>query len=144
MSMLMPVHPEQVERWRRPRPEPVALALPKPWVLEQVVEPDDTFPNQRSLRWRSGAARIELLRYWDTPRNPGYPMAAASRRAIVVAGRNVELITTSMWEGVQGRAVEVCWITGAGHDVKYGVRVVFEDCTLAQITEALAHVTIDW
>jgi hypothetical protein len=116
---------------------------PNGWALDKVYEPNDTFPNQRSIHWHRGTARLSLLRYWDWPRNPGGPMAAASERPVEVAGRTVKLTTTNMWEGA-AKVVEVLWITGAGHDVKYGVRIVFDRCSPGQINGMLANITIAW
>jgi len=139
LSALLPIFPGQRELWSQPRPEPVVLDLPG-W-KSSIIEPDETFPNQRSVTFEKAGARIELMRYWDQPRSPGYPMAAESEREIVIAGQSTKLITTSMFEGVAQR-VHVFWLTGAGHDVTYGVRVVVR--RERDVDEALAAVRRAW
>jgi hypothetical protein len=141
MSVLLPIMPGQLERWSRPRPEPVTLELPG-WIT-QVREPDATFPNERRLHFEKGGASVELLRYWDQPRNPGRPMVVASEADAMVAGRPARLLTTSMFDGVTA-SVKVCWLTGEGHDVEYGVRIVFRGCSDDTIGDALARVHVAW
>ena len=139
--MLLPIHPAQLERWRRPRPEPIELALD--WPVASVIEPDDTYPNQRWTRWQQGDAIIELMRCWDLPRNPGHPMQIASTQKLAIAGREFDVATTSMYEGMP-RVVKLCWLRGEGHDVGYTVRLLFERCTDAQISDALMRLTVRW
>ena len=106
-----------------------------------MVEPDETFPNQRWLTFDKGRARIELMRYWDQPRSPGHPMATESTRDVVVAGKTIQLVTTSMFDGTNQR-VWVFWLTGEGHGVKYGVRVVVR--REEDVETALAAVRVIW
>ena len=141
MTALLPIHPAQLERWKRPRPEPVELALD--WPVASVTEPNETYPNQRWVRWQRGDAVIELMRCWDLPRNPGMPMQIASTDKRTVAGREVDLATTSMYEGFP-RVVRLCWMRGEGHDVGYVVRVMFERCSEAEISDALTRLTVRW
>jgi hypothetical protein len=139
MSMLMPVSPGQVAKWREPRPEPVELQLAPTWAVEHVIEPDETYPNQRTTMWRNGAARIELMRVWDLPRNPGYPMQTASTRD--VAGHTVH--TTSMFDGAP-KVVQLTWLRGNGHGVSYLVRVVFDGCDDATVSDVLTRLVVAW
>jgi hypothetical protein len=139
MSALLPIFPEQRERWARARPEPVELAMPG-WDV-RIDEPDETFPNQRSVTFTKGGARIQLTRWWDMPRNPGYPMATASERDIEVAGRTVKLVTTSIFDGAP-RRVLVFWLTGTGHDVDYNVRVVLDGCD--DVDEVIRNIRVHW
>lgn len=106
-----------------------------------MVEPDDTFPNQRWVTFEKNGARIELMRWWDQPRNPGYPMATESTREVRVAGRTIDLVTTSMFDGSKQR-LWVFWLTGAGHGVKYGVRIVVR--REEDVDVALAAVRVVW
>lgn len=106
------------------------------------MEPDDTFPNQRWITFEKDGARIELMRYWDQPRSPGHPMATESTRAVVAAGgKTIDLVTTSMFEGTKQR-VWVFWLTGSGHGVKYGARVVVH--REEDVEVALASVRVAW
>jgi len=141
MTALLPIHPAQLERWARPRPEPVELALD--WPVASVIEPDATYPNQRWVRWTKGESIIELMRCWDLPRNPGHPMQIASTEKRAVAGREFDLATTSMFDGVQ-REVQLCWLRGEGHDVGYTVRIMFERCSAAAISDALTRLIVRW
>src|ERR1044071_264629 len=141
MTALLPIHPAQLERWMRPRPEPVELALD--WPVESEIEPDDHYPNQRWVRWNKGEAKIELMRCWDLPRNPGYPMQIASTEKRAVAGRELDIATTSMFEGTP-REVRLCWLRGEGHDVTYTVRIMFERCSEAEISDALTRLIVRW
>jgi hypothetical protein len=134
--MMLPIFPKQVEIWKRERPEPVELALD--WACA-IVEPDETFPNQRIVNWSEGERRVEMFRFWDQPRNPGMPMVEQSRRT--VGGRTV--ITTSMFNGVKQR-VELVWLSGQGHDVKYGVRLAFYACDEQTIADVLSRLVIRW
>jgi hypothetical protein len=139
---LLPIFPGQLERWQKPRPEPVVLELPD-WTVERVTEPDDTFPNERTITWRRGDATVSLLRYWDQPRHPGGPMEIATKRTIVVGQRELELVTTRAFQG-QVKEVRAVWITGTGHGVEYGVRLVFDRCTDAELADVLARVDLRW
>jgi hypothetical protein len=139
VSALLPIFPGQRELWSQPRPEPVVLDL-SGWTQE-VIEPDDTFPNQRWITFEKDGARIEVMRYWDQPRNPGHPMATESEREIVVAGTKTRLITTSMFEGTAQR-VWAFWLTGEGHGVRYGVRVVVR--REEDVDVAIAAVRVAW
>src|SRR5262245_56014219 len=105
MTALLPILPGQIERWSQTRPEPVTLDLPG-WTAT-VHEPNATFPNQRSIRFTRGGATVDVMRYWDMPRNPGHPMAVASQREITVGGRTTELLTTSVFDGFP-KQVKVC------------------------------------
>jgi len=134
MSALLPIFPGDLERWARPRPEPVELAL-EGWTRE-VIEPNTTFPNERSVVWRKGEATLTFTRWWDTPRNPGPPIVVVSRRALVVAGRQAERVDTPEWIGV--------WLRGEGHEVKYLVRLVFHHVDERSIDDALSRITIAW
>lgn len=142
MSALLPVAPSQVELWSRPRPEPVVLALPD-WTLERVIEPDATFPNQRWMVWRRDDSTVELMRCWDLPRSPGYPMQVASTRTVVAGGHGFEVATTSLFEGTT-RSCDVCWLRGEGHQVRYLVRLVLDRCTAARVADVLARVDVRW
>ena len=71
-------------------------------------------------------------------------MAIASTRQVTVAGHTIDLVTTSMFQGQQGRVVETCFVSGTGHDVRYSVRLLFERCSADDIADALARVTIHW
>ena len=136
----MPIGPGQVAKWRQPRPEPVELRLAPTWVIESVTEPDETYPNQRTMTWRSGGAqRIELVRVWDMPRNPGYPMQTASTRD--VAGHQV--LTTSMFNGAP-KVVQLTWLRGEGHGVTYLVRIVFDGCDDAIVNDVLTRLVVAW
>ena len=115
--------------------------LDLPGWTNAVVEPDDTHPNQRWVTFEKDGARIEVMRYWDAPRNPGYPMATESQRNVEIAGKKTALITTTMFDGVAQR-VWVFWITGEGHDVKYGVRIVVR--REEDVATALAAVRVSW
>ena len=139
MSGLLPIFPGQRELWSQPRPEPVTLDLPG-W-KRSIIEPDDTFPNQRWVTFEKDGGRIELMRYWDQPRNPGYPMAEESSREIEIGGRKTQLVTTSMFDGAKQR-VWVFWINGEGHDVKYGVRIVVR--REENVAAAIAATRITW
>ena len=121
--------------------EPVELALD--WAVASVTEPDDTFPNQRWVRWQKGDAVIELMRCWDLPRTPGHPMQIASTEKRAVAGRELDIATTSMFDGV-AREVRLCWLRGEGHDVGYTVRLMFDRCSEAEISDALMRLTVRW
>jgi len=137
----MPIHPAQLERWQRPRPQPVELAID--WPVDSVVEPSETYPNQRWSRWKRGESVFELMRCWDLPRNPGHPMQIASTEKRTVAGREVDLSTTSMFDGV-AREVRLCWLSGEGHDVRYTVRLMFDRCSNAEISDALMRLHVRW
>ena len=139
MSALLPIFPEQRERWARARPEPVELEMPG-W-KKSVIEPDDTFPNQRWVTFEKDGARVQLTRYWDSPLNPGHPMAVASERDMVIAGRATKLVTTSMFEGMPSRVL-VFWLTGEGHGVKYGVRIVLDGYD--DFEAVLSRVNVVW
>ena len=108
-----------------------------------IIEPTATFPNERTIRFERGASTIELLRYWDEPRQPGGPMVVATCRKVVVARRLADLMTTSLFEGIE-QEVRVTWITGKGHDVEYGVRLMFAHCSDDVIAETLARVVVAW
>jgi hypothetical protein len=141
MTAFLPISEEQRARWARPRPEPVTLALPE-W---QVHSEGDAEPHP-NMRWtwlRRGAQEVELMRHWDRPRNPGLPMAVASRREVTVAGRPAELLRTSVFDGVP-QAVDLLWLTGRGHGVDYGVRLKFTGCDATTIDEVLARLEIAW
>ena len=139
MSVLLPSSPKQREVWSKARPEPVVLELPG-W-SQSIIEPDASQPNQRWINFEKDGGRIEWMRYWDTPLNPGYPMARESARDVMVAGRKTELVTTSMFDGAPMR-VWVFWLTGEGHGVKYGVRVVVR--REEDVETALAAVRVAW
>ena len=62
--------------------DPAGVIRTATGVPRAITEPDDTFPNQRWITFEKDGARIEVMRYWDQPRNPGYPMAAESEREI--------------------------------------------------------------
>ena len=141
MSALLPIMPGQLERWSAPRPEPVTLELAG-WKVE-THGPDATFPNQRWVRFERGGASIELMRYWDNPRSPGYPMAVDSQKQVTVSGQVTEFLTTSMFNGI-AKQVKVCWLRGKGHGVEYGVRIVFEGCSDEEIEDALGRVVVAW
>ncbi len=142
MSALLPVFPEQRERWARERPDPVVLEMDASFT-KTVVEPDQTFPNQRWITFTRGAERVEVMRCWDSPRNPGQPMATESEREIEVAGRKVKLVTTSVFDGVP-RRVFVFWLTGEGYDVTYGVRVVLEGIAEEALPALLSRIKVAW
>lgn len=139
MSSLVPIFPEQLERWTRPRPEPVILEMPG-WT-KSVIEPDDTFPNQRYVTFTRGSATVELMRYWDLPRNPGYPMVAASERDLVIGGRAAKLVETSMFDGFPKRVLLI-WIRGEGHGVAYTVRVKLDGYD--DVDDIVSRVQIAW
>jgi len=141
VTALLPIHPAQLERWRRSRPEPVELSLD--WPVTSTFEPDDAHPNLKWVRWQQADAIIELWRCWDLPRNPGHPMQIASTEKRAVAGREFDLATTSMFDGMQ-KVVRLCWLRGEGHDVSYTVRILFDGCTAAQISDALTRVAVRW
>jgi hypothetical protein len=141
VTAFLPIHPAQIERWSRPRPEPVELAMD--WPIASVIEPSANYPNQRWSRWQRGDAVIELMRCWDLPRNPGMPMQIASTEKRIVAGREVDLATTSMFEGAP-KVVRLIWLTGEGHDVRYQVRVMFDRCSDAEIADALMRMHVRW
>ena len=137
----MPIFPEQLERWSHPRPEPVTLELAG-WA-KRVDEPTPTFPNERRVTFERDGASVEVWRYWDGPRNPGYPMAVASERAVTVGGRSSTLMTMSMFEGV-AQLVHVCALQGKGHDVEYGVRILFRGLADEHIGAVLSRVVVAW
>jgi hypothetical protein len=141
VTALLPIHPAQLERWKRPPPEPVELAID--WKIAKVIEPDDTFPNQRWVRWQRGDATIELMRCWDLPRNPGHPMQIATTETVVANGREFAVATTSMYEG-EPREVRACWLRGEGHDVGYTVRIVFDGCSAQDVADALGKLVVRW
>ena len=139
MSALRPLLPGDIERWARERPEPVELDMPG-WQVD-VAEASATFPNERSLHFTRGAARIHLRRWWDAPRNPGMPMTVASERDLVVADRAVKLVTTSAFEGQPNRVL-LSFVTGQGYDVEYRVRVVLDG--YEDIDEVVRNMRVRW
>lgn len=139
MSGLLPIFPGQRERWSQPRPEPVLLDMPG-W-KKTVTEPDDTFPNQRWVFFERGEARVELMRYWDLARNPGYPMTVASQRDVVVAGRATKLIETSLFDGFAKRVL-LFFLQGKGYDVEYTVRVKLDG--YEDVDDVASRIVVAW
>lgn len=137
-----PLTPEQLERWARPHPQPVRLELYDGW-QQQVSEPDPAEPNQKHWWYSQGARNVELMRTWDQPLEPGLPMQIASKRTVMVAQRPVELQTTSMFQG-RPWVVQLLWLEGRGHQVKYSVRLCFTDCPDALVDEVLRCAVVAW
>ena len=57
------------------------------------------------------AARAAIVDEWDRL------LAEAAREEVTVSGQVVELLTTSMFDGM-ARQVKVCWLRGKGHGVE--------------------------
>ena len=140
VAVLTPSTPEQLERWSRPRPEPVTLNLPG-WTKSSAPQ-DPTFPNQFSISFVSGACSVTLVRYWDLPLNPGDPISILGSKSITVAGRSSELITIKNFgsESVEERMS----LTGQGYDIEYHVAVKFQNCSEDAVNEVLKRVEIHW
>ena len=70
-------------------------------------------------------------------------MSLKGSRPVTVAGRQIELHTTSVFEGLK-REVRVLWLEGKGYDVEYIVRLRFEHCSNDAVEEVLRRVEVHW
>jgi hypothetical protein len=114
--------------------EPVILELPG-WSLADVLD----FEGERILRFRDGAATVELVRWWGYPEIDGGPMEVAHRSTVQVSGRELELVRTSMF---QGRPAEVDAIFLKSGD--WLARVSCEGCTQAQLDAVVGGLKVSW
>lgn len=141
VAVLLPILPGERERWAQPRPEPVTLDLPG-WTMWSVP-PDTSLPNQRIIGFTRGTCDVQLIRFWDRALTDGGPMSLKGSRPVTVAGRQIELHTTSVFEG-RTRDVQVMWLEGKGYDVEYMVRLRFEHCSNDAVEEVLRRVEVHW
>jgi hypothetical protein len=139
LVVLLPATPEQLERWSRPRPEPVTLDLPG-WTKSPAA-PDPAFPNQSRISFVSGACSVVLVRYWDLPLDPGYPITVLGSKPVTVAGRSTELVTVKKFGSELEERVS---LTGQGYDVEYHVGVRFQNCPEDVVNDVLKRVEIHW
>jgi len=140
-AVLLPILPGERERWAQPRPEPVTLDLPG-WTMRSSP-PDTSLPNQRIIGFTRDTCDVQLLRFWDYALTDGGPMSLKGSRSVTVAGRQIELHATSVFEGMP-REVQVLWLEGKGYDVKYIVRLRFEHCSDDAVEEVLHRVEVHW
>lgn len=84
------------------------------------------------------ACMVGLDLYRPGPRGHGKPMVVASRSPVTVAGRDTELLVTSMFEG-KPEEVQAVFVNGAG----FVLRVVFRACGRVELDDFLARVAID-
>jgi hypothetical protein len=140
VAVLLPILPGERERWAQPRPEPVTLDLAD-WTMWSSP-PDTSLPNQRIVRFSHGTCNVQLTRFWDRALTDGGPMSLKGSRPVTVAGRQIELHTTSFFGGP--REVQLLWLEGKGYDVEYIVRLHFEHCSDDAVEEVLRRVEVHW
>jgi hypothetical protein len=141
LAQVMVPTPDERERWARTRPEPVTLELPGWTMLSYPVDP--SFPNQHIVSFTHGTCDVQLRRAWDRALIAGYPMSLKGSRPVTVAGRQIDLDTTSVFDGQQ-KEVQVLWLNGKGYDVEYIVRIRFEHCADDAVEEVLRCVEVHW
>ena len=107
--------------------EPVSLELPN-WAAETV---DEGTHLRRTFRAASGGCAVELDRWNGLPPDTGGPMMVASSRTATVAGREVEVVTTSLFQGVEEEVQAVFF-----NLPRRTVRIVLRGCGPAD-TEAV-------
>jgi hypothetical protein len=115
------------------RVEPVAVELPG-WREEVQSEGEHL---RKVWHAAEGSCALELDRWWGLPPDPGGPMQVASSRPVTVDGREVELITTAMFEGTE-QQVQAAFFPGADSTA----RLVLRDCPEDAVAAALAGVRL--
>jgi hypothetical protein len=73
--------------------------------------PNSDLPNRRIIAYTRGICDVKLDRVWDRNLTDGGPMSLKGSRPVTVAGRQIELHTTSTYEG-RVREVQVLWLEG--------------------------------
>jgi hypothetical protein len=137
MSAVMPYTGEQVADWESRSPEPVELDLPGWARREHNGEKAGLLPNERLVSLERGASNVRFTRYWDRPLTPGHAMATATKRTVRVAGQELQLHTTSIFEGIE-LAMQVLFINGDN----FTARFVFENCDPDLIDELCAKIDL--
>jgi hypothetical protein len=108
-----------------------------------VVDPaeHDSFPNRNATTFQNGACNVGLIRDWDMPLDPGFPVTIEGSRPVTVAGRPAKLLTVREFGQ---RMVQQVGITGKGYDVDYQVMIRFQDCPADVIDSVLSHIEVHW
>jgi len=135
MSVVMRYTAEQVAEWKSRAPEPLELDLPGWTRSERNGTEDRLLPNERLVSFEQGERVVRFTRYWDYPLTPGHPMVTASKRAVQIGDRQLDVHTTSMFEGFP-QEVQVLFVKGKG----FTARFVFQGCPPALVDELCAGI----
>lgn len=141
MSVVRRYSPEEVAAWaeRSNGPEPIVVGELPGWERRDHVGSNDRMlPNERLVSLVRGATKVHIMRWWDRPLHPGGPLVIASKRTIRWDGREVESNTTSMFDGVPDRKVEVIFVPAP----TWFVRIVFDQASVEDVDEVLAAIRI--
>jgi hypothetical protein len=132
----MPYSDAQATEWEGRAPEPIRVQEPPGWSrVDWKGAADRLLPNERLIVLTKGEAKVFVMRFWDRPLHPGHPMQVASTRPYAFLGRELELVRTSVFEGVT-REVEVLFVPGD----TWFLRITFEGCSVAEIDDVCARI----